>query len=377
MTELITEHFLSTRGTEIRQGQELVARIPPPVPRPRKESTIMRTLLVALLLLLLSAGSAAAQAGDPEAGKSLWEGAASRCWQCHGENGEGAFGPDLAGRHLTVAQFTKAVREPWGIMPAYIESQVSDQEIANLVAYFGSLPSPEQPGPWRFDVPAGAPHGQELALATVGCAQCHGRTVNGQRRAMGAVGADFEWYKSLVYSHTTTEPQYWESVGQTPAVRIRMGNYSRSRLPESMLREMYDWARDLGFRAALTGRLSAGVAEAAGVTYTLNVENIGLPGKGLTAEELTVSLVVPAGADVVSTTGAGYQGVRIDEQAEANVAVWQLPRLAPKDHQTYTLTLSQAGTAQDNVRGSIQWTKPVLKTGPIDRATIAPAPLAP
>ena len=336
----------------------------------------MRTLLVALLLLPFFAGSAAAQAGDPQAGKTFWEGSASLCRNCHGGEGQGAFGPDLAGRALTVAQFTQAVRKPWGVMPAFIESQISDREIADLVAYFGSLPSLEQPGPWRFDVPAGAPRGQELELATVGCGQCHGLTLNGPRDDMGAVDASFEWFKGMVYGHTAAMPQHWTLLGATPAVRVRMGNYSRSRLPESVLQEIFDWARDLGFRAAMSGRLSAGAAGPSGVTYTLNVENIGLPGKGLTAEELTVSLVVPAGANVVSTTGAGYQGVRVDEQAEANVAVWQLPRMAPKDRQTYTLTLSRAGTAQDNVRGSIQWTKPVLKTGP-DRANIAPAPLAP
>ena len=41
------------------------------------------------------------------------------------------------------------------------------------------------------------------------------------------------------------------------------------------------------------------------MTYTLNVTNIGLPGKGLSGEDLTVLLVVPAGATVVNTTGTG------------------------------------------------------------------------
>lgn len=337
----------------------------------------MSTLLVALLLLPLAQGGTAAPAGDPQAGKTLWEGPATQCRNCHGAKGEGAFGPDLAGRRLTVAQFTQAVRKPWGIMPAFVESQVSDREIANLIAYFDSLPSATQPGPWRFQVPAGAPHGQEVGLATVGCLQCHGVTMNGPRQDMGAIAADFEWFKGMVYDHTTMMPQQWKLLGEPGAVRVRMGNYSRSRVPESLLQEIFTFARDLGFRVPVTGQLSAGAGGAAGVTYTLNVENIGLRGKGLTAEGLTIALVVPAGSNVVSTTGAGYQGVRLDEQAKANVAVWQLPRLAPKDHQTYTLTLSRAGTAADNVRGTIRWTKPAVKTGPSDNVNIAPAPLAP
>lgn len=335
----------------------------------------MRTLLVALFVLPLAYGTAAAQTGDAKAGQTLWEGNATQCRNCHGAKGEGAFGPDLAGRKLTVAQFRQAIRKPWGIMPAFIESQVSDQEIANLVAYFDSLAAAAQPGPWRFEVPAGAPRGQQVLLATVGCGQCHGVTLNGPRGDMGAVGADFEWFKSFVYDHTTQQPQLWKLLDEPPAVRVRMGNFSRSRLPESVLLEIFNFAKDLGFRVPMTGQLSAGVTGANGVTYTLNVENIGLRGKGLTAEDLTISLVVPAGAKVVSTTGAGYQGVRVDEQAKANVAVWQVARMAPQDHQAYTLTLSQAGTQADNVRGAIRWTKPAVKTGPNDQVNIAPAPL--
>lgn len=335
----------------------------------------MSTLLFALFLLPLGQGGTAAPAGDPQAGKTLWEGPATQCRNCHGAKGEGAFGPDLAGRKLTLAQFGQAVRKPWGIMPAFIESQISGREMADLVAYFDSLPSVTQPGPWRFEVPAGAPHGQEVLLSTVGCSQCHGPTLNGPRANMGAVDADFEWFKAMVYTHTTAIPQQWARLGETPPVRVRMGNYSRSRVPESLLQEMWTFARDLGFRVLVAGRLSAGVASANGVAYTLNVENIGLRGKGLTAEDLTITLVVPEGTNVVSATGAGYQGVRRDEQAKANVAVWRAPRMAPKDRQTYTITLSRAGTAADNLRGTVSWTKPAVKTGPSDTANIAPAPL--
>jgi len=335
----------------------------------------MTTVLVAFMLLPLAQGPASS--GNPQAGKTLWEGPATQCRNCHGTNGEGAFGPDLAGRKLTVAQFSRAVRQPWGIMPAFVESQVSDSEIANLVAYFDSLPAAAQPGPWRFEVPANAPRGQETALATVGCAQCHGPILNGPRLNAGAVGAEFEWLRNMVYRHTTVMPAHWKMLGEQPAVRVRMGNYSPSRVPESLLQEIWAFARDLGFRPAVVGRLSGGVTAADGVTYTLNAENFGLPNKGLTAEDLTVSLVVPAGATVVKTTGAGYQGVRPDAEAKANTAVWRLPRLGPKEHQTYTLTLSRAGTASDNVRGSIRWTKPAVKTGPSDAVNIAAAPLAP
>ncbi|OFW14202.1 MAG: hypothetical protein A3F70_04345 [Acidobacteria bacterium RIFCSPLOWO2_12_FULL_67_14] len=336
----------------------------------------MTTLLAAVLLLPLAQAASPSAPGDPQAGKALWEGPATQCRNCHGTNGEGAFGPDLAGRRLTVAQFRQAVRKPWGIMPAYVDSQISDREIADLVTYFESLPSVAQPGKWRFEVPAGAPHGQQVALAAVGCSQCHGPTLNGPRQNMGAVDADFAWLRSMVYGHTTTMPMHWKLLGETPAVRVRMGNYSPERLPESLLQEIFTFARDLGFRPLMQGRLSAGVPAADGVTYTLDVQNIGLRDKGLAAEEITIAVALPAGAKVVSTTGAGYQGERTDAELKATTAVWQARRIGPKDKQTYTITLSKAGTAADNVRGAIRWAKPAVKTGPMDSANIAPAPIA-
>jgi cytochrome c553 len=337
----------------------------------------MRTLLFALLLVPLALGSAAAQTGNAQAGKTLWEGPATQCRNCHGQNGEGAFGPDLAGRHLTVAQFARAVRQPWGIMPAFVESQVSDSEIADFVAYFNGLQPVAKPGAWRFEVPSGAPRGQQVALATIGCAQCHGPILNGPRLNAGAVGADFSWFTAMVYGHTVSMPKHWQLLSETPAVRVRMGNYNPQRLPESVLREVVAWAQDLGFRPGVQGRVAAGSAGADGVTYSVEVNNMGLPGKGLTAEDLTINVVIPAGNKVVRTTGANYQGERPDAELKANVAVWKLNRLAPKDRQTYTLTLARAATASDNVRGVVRWTKPTVKTGPVDQANIAAAPVTP
>jgi hypothetical protein len=65
----------------------------------------------------------------------------------------------------------------------------------------------------------------------------------------------------------------------------------------------------------------------------------------------------------------------MDEQAKANVASWQVPAMAPHAKQNFTITLSKAGTAADNLRGEVVWTRPSVKTGPRDVAAIAPAPL--
>jgi len=333
----------------------------------------MKSIVLALIALASTASFAAAQ-GDANAGKALWEGPALFCRNCHGTSGEGAFGPDLAGRKLSVAHFAHAVRKPWGIMPGYVESQISDKEFADLVAYFDGLPAVKTPGKWRFEVPAGAPRGQLVSLNS-GCGQCHGPILNGPRSHIGAVNMDFGNFRNLVYNHVSGQTQHVARLGEKMPIRVRMGNYSPTRMWDYQLEEIFNWARDLGPRARIVSRLSAGTAAANGVTYALSVENGALPGLGRTAEDLTIRLIVPNGINVVAATGEGYKGVHMDEKEKANVAEWALPRIAPKDKQAYTITLSKAGTAADNLRGQVRWTKPTVKTGPFDQANIAPAPL--
>ena len=332
-----------------------------------------RVLLAALFLLPLP--QLALAQGDAERGKALWlKTEHVECRECHGDNGEGGFGPDLAARNLTRAQFIHAVRKPWGVMPAYAESQISDRELDDLMALFRTLPAVAQPGPWRRTAPAGAHRGL-VAATGAGCTQCHAPAFNNGRGVMGAINADFEWFKGIVYNHPAAYPPTQASLGEKPFERLAMGSFSPSRLPESTLQDIWAYITDLGFRARMRGQLSAGVPSANGVVYTLNVENTGVAGKGLPAEDVSVMLVVPAGSKVVATTGAGYQGVRRDEALKGDVAVWTVSRLAPRDRQSYTLTLSQAGTAQNNVRGAIRWAKPAVKTGPTDQENIAAAPI--
>src|SRR5688572_12614349 len=145
----------------------------------------MRPFFVALAFLLfpLAQSDSAAQGsavGDPAAGKTLWDGNQTSCKNCHGAAAEGGFGPDLAGRKLSLASVTRAVRQPWGIMPAFKDTQLgyTDKGLADLVAYFDSLPAPSQPGKWRYELPAGATPGQVTVIATVGCAQCHTPTMD-------------------------------------------------------------------------------------------------------------------------------------------------------------------------------------------------------
>jgi mono/diheme cytochrome c family protein len=334
----------------------------------------MNIVFVATLLAvsLLHTASAGAQ-GNADAGKKLWTGNTLFCRNCHGTEGQGGFGPDLAGRGLSAEQFRHAVRTPWGIMPAYIEKQISDPDMANLAAYFNSLPRVATPGAWTVQVPAGAPVGQQLLIASYGCGQCHGPEFADSRQDAGAAGADFAWFANLVYNHTTASPEERRLSGGNPDLPIRMGNFSRIRVPEVVLQQLWRYISvDLGLRVPIESRIMPGVPAGAGMTYTVTVENVGNAGQGLTAEDLTIALTLPPGSKVVNASGAGYQGVRPDPKGGADMAVWTVARMAPRDKQTYTITLPAPAAGAQPLRGVVRWSKPALGNGRADMVDINP-----
>ncbi len=331
----------------------------------------MKRLFAALVVLAFQQSATLAQTPDPAAGKALWDSNNAFCKNCHGRNGEGAFGPDLAGRGLSAGQFQQAVRKPWGVMPTFTQDQVSDAELADMAAYFATMPKVAEPGAWRVALAADAPHGQQVYMAQ-GCAQCHGATFDIPRATFGGRDGDFALMKDLVYTHTTAMPKLEP---QRPGSRLRMGNFDPLRLSEGQLREIYDWARDvIGFRPELQARMAASGA----TRYALDVSNAGEVGKGLAADGLTIDLVIPAGISVTGATGDGYKGVHSDAQAKADVAEWQIARLAPKDARAFTITLSQAPANPADLKGTIRWARPGPKSGPnLDVVNFAVRPAGP
>jgi hypothetical protein len=72
------------------------------------------------------------------------------------------------------------------------------------------------------------------------------------------------------------------------------------------------------------------------MSYTVQVTNAGVKGKGLTAEDLTVEIA-----------GDGK-----------TVATWQLPRLAAGERHQFTVTLAAPAAA---LKGTIRWARPAVK----------------
>ena len=309
--------------------------------------------------------------GDPERGKIHYTFGNTSCSNCHGQLGEGAFAPPLAGRpELTYERFYRAVRTPIARMPGYPDSELTDQEIADMVAHLARLPKAEKPLPWRTPLPENAPPAQRLAISTVGCAQCHGATLSTPRRGMAEVNGDWEWFKRQVYEHTTTQREQMAMLDPklprvTPGFggpegrnRLRMGNYTTRQLPEATLKQIYDWMVDLGPIPVLTARMMPAAAGSA--TYNITVYNSAVKNKGIDSEDVTVALNVPTGVQVVSATGTGYTGTRTNADG-SSVATWKLPKMAAADQQALSVTLSAPASG---LRGSITWGKPAVKADP-------------
>lgn len=106
-------------------------------------------LLAAMLLASASAAQDKAPSGSAERGKKLF--VDLTCHSCHGTHaqggGRGAEPPIPLG--YPWAGFLQQMRKPRQDMPAYEEKLVSNQELADLYAYFSSI----RPAPAAKDIP--------------------------------------------------------------------------------------------------------------------------------------------------------------------------------------------------------------------------------
>jgi mono/diheme cytochrome c family protein len=305
-------------------------------------------VLVMALVFAARAGAQSGPAGNADDGRKQWA-VPMRCSSCHGADAEGAFGPDLAGRGLSFDQFRRAVRQPWGVMPAYSQRQLSDQALADMWTYTASLPKVAQPGRPRFATAPGAPVAQIYIVETLGCANCHGPELRFPRQVLGrdATELDFQHFAKIIYEHDALFPMG------------RMGSYSRRRVPESVLRDLYWFMReDLGLLVFMQAALSEGTTAGVNTTHTVTVRNTGIAGKGLTAEDLTIAFHVPDGTTVSDATG-------MLASAQDGTLTWKIARIAAGQDLKFTLTVPGARrpAAELVKEARIDWLKPAMRMG--------------
>jgi len=88
-----------------------------------------------------------APSGNATHGHELY--LATGCFECHGRDGQGgAFNgpaPALAHTELGFDAFKEQLRQPANDMPAYATAVMSDQDVADVLAFVRALPGPRSP----------------------------------------------------------------------------------------------------------------------------------------------------------------------------------------------------------------------------------------
>jgi mono/diheme cytochrome c family protein len=96
------------------------------------------TLIAATLVTLAATAHAQAPAGDAARGKALF--VKNMCYTCHGSAGQGTrYGTRLGPRTLPWEAFSHQVRHPRAAMPRYPAEYLSEQDLADIVAYLASV----------------------------------------------------------------------------------------------------------------------------------------------------------------------------------------------------------------------------------------------
>ena len=152
-------------------------------------------LAVAVAWLLTAPGNANAQnkkataeaqsaaAGNAESGKKSF--ASHSCSGCHGSEGQGATGPQIAPPPLPFSDFVRYVRQPVGLMPAFDSNTVPDSDLAEVYAF---LKSAAPPGAAEVTPAGNAENGKRL-FTRDGCYECHGFEGQGaQQTAAPTIG---------------------------------------------------------------------------------------------------------------------------------------------------------------------------------------------
>lgn len=108
------------------------------------QTPVLMALIGAVLAGVLSAANAETDASEfPGRGLFIQKG----CYQCHGYEGQGGAGTPvvIAPNPMPLKAFIAVVRRPYGVMPAYAPSVLSDDDLRGIREYLASIPSPPKP----------------------------------------------------------------------------------------------------------------------------------------------------------------------------------------------------------------------------------------
>lgn len=221
-------------------------------------------LSLGLLAILLLAGACDATQGelvtegDATRGASLW--ARSPCVGCHGVDAEGARGgPALIETPLTLRDVTNIVRRGGPGMPKYPASQISDQDLQDIYAWY------------QNPVPAPTSELEQNPWTQSACAGCHGvDALGGTGPSLAGTSKPFSAFQGVVRQGGRGMPAF-------PANQIS----------DQAVQEIYAWLQAQSPASAPAGdpEQTLWVQTGCGACHGANAE--GASAQGLTGEELS------------------------------------------------------------------------------------------
>ena len=97
---------------------------------------IARCVVLASLVLVISIWPCTIGTAADDTGQRVYE---ARCGDCHGPAGRGAEGPKLVPFKWSDQEALELIRSPRCDMPPIPESDVSDGDIAEIIAYLKTI----------------------------------------------------------------------------------------------------------------------------------------------------------------------------------------------------------------------------------------------
>ena len=154
--------------------------------------------------------SESASAGNADTGKKFFQ--THACSGCHGPEGQGAVGPQIAPPPVSLSEFVHYVRQPVGLMPAFDKEAASDVELADVYAFLKSA-APASAAASEAAPPGNAENGKRLFTAN-GCYECHGYQGQGAQQTgaatIGPPPLPFDAFAKYVRHPTGEMPPYTE-----------------------------------------------------------------------------------------------------------------------------------------------------------------------
>ena len=92
---------------------------------------VLGCLALAMSVCMWTSGTAAGNDGE-----RVYDGS---CRRCHGAEGRGATAPALIPFKWSDEQALKLIREPECDMPAFSKSDLSDEQVADILAYLKTI----------------------------------------------------------------------------------------------------------------------------------------------------------------------------------------------------------------------------------------------